>query len=103
MTDFLESVRPMEAAPPAEATARVEPASLVEAAALAESLPVADEAPAEPSVRQLLTELAHLEDVVRTGGRVDGEVDDAVAEAEVIAAMAREQAIIDELHRRTTP
>jgi hypothetical protein len=102
MTDFLESVRPMEPAPPAEPTTLVEPSSLVEAAALAECLPVADEAPAEPSVRQLLTELAHLEDVVRTGGHLDGEVDDAAAEAEVIAAMAREQAIIDELHRRTT-
>jgi hypothetical protein len=80
MTDFMESVRPMESVP------------------LAGDL--AEELPAEPSVRQLLAELAHLEDVVRTGGHLDGQVDEAQAEADVVAAMARQQVVIDELHRR---
>ena len=46
MTDFLESVRP------------VQPLSLTESVRPDEAV--------EPSVRQLLAELAHLEDVVRT-------------------------------------
>ncbi|GAA4728404.1 hypothetical protein GCM10025782_28990 [Pedococcus ginsenosidimutans] len=80
MTDFMESVRPMESVPLA-------------------GEPV-EELSAEPTVRQLLAELAHLEDVVRTGGHLDGQVDEARAEADVVAAMARQQVIIDELHRR---
>jgi hypothetical protein len=80
MTDFLESVRPMESTP------------------FVDELP--EQAPAEPSVRQLLAELAHLEDVVRAAGHLDGVVDQAQADAEVVAAMARQQVIIDELHRR---
>lgn len=80
MTDFLESVRPMEPGPAAEA--------------------LSDHLAAEPTVRQLLAELAHLEDVVRTAGHLDGHVDQVQADAEVVAAMAREQDIIDELHRR---
>lgn len=73
MTDFLESVRP------------VQPLSLTESVRPDEAV--------EPSVRQLLAELAHLEDVVRTAV---SPVDDP----EVLAALAREQDIIDELHRR---
>ncbi len=73
MTDFLESVRP------------VPPVSLTEPA-------TADEVD-EPSVRQLLAELAHLEDVVRTSAS-------SVDDPELLAALAREQVIIDELHRR---
>jgi len=80
MTDFLESVRPMESTP------------------LVDELQ--EQLPAEPSVRQLLAELAHLEDVVRAAGHLDGQVGEAQAEAEVVAAMARQQVIIDELHRR---
>jgi hypothetical protein len=44
-----------------------------------------------PSVRELLTELAALEDATRTTG---------VPRHERLAALAREQEIIDELHRR---
>lgn len=76
MTDFLESVRP------------VPPASLPEPATADE----VDEVD-EPSVRQLLAELAHLEDVVRTSAS-------SVDDPELLAALAREQVIIDELHRR---
>ena len=73
MTDFLESVRPV---PPGSLTGSVGPDEVV-----------------EPSVRQLLAELAHLEDVVRTAAA-------SVDDPEVLAALAREQTIIDELHRR---
>lgn len=73
MTDFLESFRP------------VGPMSLTGADAPVEV--------GEPSVRQLLAELAHLEDVVRAAGS-------SVDDPEVLAALAREQVIIDELHRR---
>lgn len=48
------------------------------------------------SVRELLTELAALEDAMRgpgTRGR-------GVGTTELLAALAREQEIIDELHRR---
>lgn len=76
MTDFLESVRP------------VPPASLPEPATADE----VDEVD-EPSVRQLLAELAHLEDVVRTSAS-------SVDDPELLAALAREQVIIDELHCR---
>jgi hypothetical protein len=72
MTDFMESVRPIEPLTPIESATTVEPSG--------------------PSVRQLLAELAHLEDVVRAAGTLD--------DPEVLVAMAREQAIIDELHRR---
>lgn len=92
MTDFLESVRPMEPSAAGDAL----PGPLAEA--LPEVLP--DEPAAEPTVRQLLAELAHLEDVVRAAGHLDGQVDQVQADAEVVAAMAREQVIIDELHRR---
>ena len=44
-----------------------------------------------PSVRELLTELAALEDATRTTGG---------PRREHLAALAREQEIIDELHRR---
>ncbi len=44
-----------------------------------------------PSVRELLTELAALEDATRTTGG---------PRRERLAALAREQEIIDELHRR---
>jgi hypothetical protein len=108
MTDFLESVRPMEASPPAEAlTDRLVhslPGPLADA--LPDVLPdeqpddVPGEVAAELTVRQLLAELARLEDVVRAAGRLDGQVDQVQADAEVVAAMAREQVIIDELHRR---
>lgn len=74
MTDFLESVRPME------------PVSSTE-------VDTEESRDVEPSVRQLLAELAHLEDVVRTAG-------DSVDDPAVLAALAREQVIIDELHRR---
>ncbi|GAA2737568.1 hypothetical protein GCM10009867_25230 [Pedococcus aerophilus] len=73
MTDFLESVRPVEPTPLTGTEAPVEAG--------------------EPSVRQLLAELAHLEDVVRAAGS-------SVDDPEVLAALAREQVIIDELHRR---
>ncbi|MGA8980529.1 MAG: hypothetical protein WB473_15575 [Pedococcus sp.] len=73
MTDFLESVRP------------VRPLSLMG--------PVRPDEAVAPSVRQLLAELAHCEDVVRAAA---SPVDDP----EVLAALAREQDIIDELHRR---
>lgn len=79
MTDFLESVRP------------VPPASLPEPAT-ADEVDEVDEVD-EPSVRQLLAELAHLEDVVRTSAS-------SVDDPELLAALAREQVIIDELHRR---
>ena len=73
MTDFLQSVRP------------VQPRSLTESVRPGEGV--------EPSVRQLLAELAHLEDVVRAAGY---RADDPL----VLTAMAREQDIIDELHCR---
>ncbi len=72
MTDFLESVRPVESLP-------------LDEAGIAAAVP--------PSVRQLLAELAHLEDVVRAAGA-------SVDDPDVLLALAREQAIIDELHRR---
>lgn len=112
MTDFLESVRPVDPSPAVEALTEPEAArssgaltgSLVEALPdpLADALPdpLPDEQAAEPTVRQLLTELAHLEDVVRSATHLDGQADEVQADAEVVAAMAREQAIIDELHRR---
>jgi len=104
MTDFLESVRPMEPGPAGDALS----GPLVEALPdpLADALPdelsegLPGESAGEPTVRQLLTELAHLEDVVRAAGHLDGQVDQVQADAEVVAAMAREQVIIDELHRR---
>jgi hypothetical protein len=101
MTDFLESVRPMEPVPLADAALPGSP--LAESALAGPALggPALGD-PAQPSVRQLLTELAHLEDVVRAGGRLDGPLDQAAADAAVVAAMAREQAILDELHRRGT-
>ncbi len=76
MTDFLESVRPVEPMP-------------------AQGGGAADtrDGATEPSVRQLLAELAHLEDVVRAAGT-------SLDDPEVLAAMAREQTIIDELHHR---
>ncbi|GAB3077170.1 hypothetical protein [Pedococcus soli] len=86
MTDFLESVRP------------VEPLSLAVPVAqrggVEEVVGEPDDAATEPSVRELLSELAHLEDLLRAAGPV------AVGDDEVLAVMAREQAIIDELHRR---
>lgn len=72
MTDFLESVRPVESMYPDE---------------------VGTAAAVQPSVRQLLAELAHLEDVVRAAGS-------SVDDPGVLLALAREQAIIDALHRR---
>lgn len=71
MTDFMESVRPVEPLTPIESGTSTALGGL--------------------SVRQLLAELAHLEDVVRAG---------TVDDPDVLAAMAREQVIIDELHRR---
>ncbi|MEO5981070.1 MAG: hypothetical protein ABIQ13_02025 [Pedococcus sp.] len=82
MTDFLQSVRP------------VQPRSLTESVRPGEGgEPSVRQLLAEPSVRQLLAELAHLEDVVRAAGY---RADDPL----VLTAMAREQDIIDELHCR---
>ena len=50
----------------------------------------------QPSVRELLTELAALEDATRGPGAF---LDDA-RPTDLLAALAREQEIIDELHRR---
>lgn len=59
---------------------------------------VDDGAPA--SVRELLTELAALEDATRDSRGPDGVVRLGAPNAELLAALAREQEIIDELHRR---
>ncbi len=83
MTDFVGSVRPTE------------PLSDSEVAALT-GVPTPD---GEPSVRQLLTELAELEDTLRLTGPVSAPSDEA-AWATRLAVVEREQAIIDELHRR---
>ena len=50
----------------------------------------------QPSVRELLTELAALEDAMRGPGAPGG----GVETTDLLAALAREQEIIDELHRR---
>jgi hypothetical protein len=50
----------------------------------------------QPSVRELLTELAALEDATRGPGAPDG----PARSTDLLAALAREQEIIDELHRR---
>lgn len=52
-----------------------------------------------PSVRELLTELAALEDATRTLQASVGTPTDA-STPERLAALAREQEIIEELHRR---
>ena len=49
-----------------------------------------------PSVRELLTELAALEDATRGPGAPDA----GTGTTDLLAALAREQEIIDELHRR---
>jgi hypothetical protein len=73
MTDFLDTVRPVEPTPSTE--------------------PVPLQQPVEPSVRDLLAELAHLEDVVRASGS-------SVDDPDVLEALAREQAIVEELRQR---
>ena len=58
--------------------------------------PSADPRSAQPSVRELLTELAALEDAMRgPGARGRG-----AGTTDLLAALAREQEILDELHRR---
>lgn len=52
-----------------------------------------------PSVRELLTELAALEDATRAPRGSDAR-HGVTPSAECLAALAREQEIIDELHRR---
>lgn len=54
---------------------------------------------ARPSVRELLTELAALEDATRGRSRSHGATPCASTD-EWLAAVARQQEIIDELHRR---
>lgn len=53
------------------------------------------------SVRELLTELAALEDATRHSGGPDGVARPGAPNEELLAALAREQEIIDELHRRS--
>ena len=55
--------------------------------------------PAVPSVRELLAELAQLEDATRDLGGARRPVW-TVQTPDLLAALAREQEIIDELHRR---
>ena len=55
--------------------------------------PAADPRTTQLSVRELLTELAALEDATRGPGATAGGTD-------LLAALAREQEIIEELHRR---
>jgi hypothetical protein len=59
----------------------------------------AAEDPTSPSVRELLTELAALEDAMR-GPHRSAALRPGEPNAEWRAALAREQEIIDELHRR---
>lgn len=77
MTDSLQAPAPVSAA------------SVPESEALVET---------HPSVRELLTELAALEDATRLLGPAGAPV--AGATPEQLAALAREQEIIAELHRR---
>jgi hypothetical protein len=52
-----------------------------------------------PSVRELLTELAALEDATRAAVASS----DGIGPADLMAALAREQEIIAELHRQQQP
>jgi hypothetical protein len=58
--------------------------------------PPTDPRSTQPSVRELLTELAALEDATRGPGAPG----DGAGTTDLLAALAREQEIIDELHRR---
>jgi hypothetical protein len=58
--------------------------------------PPADPGTTQPSVRELLTELAALEGATRGPGAPDA----GTGTTDLLAALAREQEIIDELHRR---